>query len=175
VTEYLRGFLKNIMATALCACLLGSAYSGVGVCQTPGYGEKLDRWAPYTSGIYFDQIQGIVKTYLFDGSKITHLHFEENFARVGPVELFRIPVARSRDCSDNDCYFFVLLAHDHRDAPLLTPCQLTQAVLSHLFNPDGSRYFGFEFSCEDTLLRVKVTSTHLMTVSVKKDAAKMEK
>jgi hypothetical protein len=163
-----RSLLKNILATAFCACLLGIVFSGAGVCQTPGYGEKPDQWAPYESGQYFDQLQKIVKTYRFDGSKITYLHFEETFAGVGPVELFRIPVSRSRDCSENDCCFFALFAYDHSGAPLLTPCQFTQAALSHLFNPDSSRFFGFEFSCEDALLRVKVTPTHFMAVPIKK-------
>jgi hypothetical protein len=41
-----RGVLKNIMATAFCAGLLGMVSSGAGVCQTPGYGDKPDQWAP---------------------------------------------------------------------------------------------------------------------------------
>src|SRR6266705_1515190 len=102
--------LKNILAAALCAGLL--AFSGAGICQTPGYGEKPDQWAPYESGQYFGRLQKISKIYRFDGSKITYLHFEETDVGVGPVELFRIPVGRSPNCNENDCYFFVLVASD---------------------------------------------------------------
>jgi hypothetical protein len=116
------GFSKKLMATALCACLLGVIFSGAGVCQAPGYGEKPDQWAPYERGQYFDQLQKIVSTYQFDGSKITYLHFEDAIAGVGPVELFRIPARQSADCREHDCYFFVLVASDYSDAPLVTPC-----------------------------------------------------
>jgi hypothetical protein len=163
-----RSLLKNILATAFCACLLGIVFSGAGVCQTPGYGDKPDQWAPYESGQYFEQLQKIISIYQFADSKITYLRFEITNVGVGPVELFRIPVGRSRDCSENDCYFFALVASDHSDAPLLTPCQFKQAALTHLFNPDGSRFFGFEFSCQDTLLQVKVTPSHFMATSIKK-------
>ena len=162
------GFLKKILATAFLVGLLGVASLGAGICQTPGYKDKPDEWAPYESGQYFEQLQTIVKTYDFDGSKITYLHFEQTGVGIRPVELFRIPVARTQDCSEKDCYFFVLVAFDHRDAPLMTPCQFKQAALSHLFNPDRSRFFGFEFSCEDALLQVKVTPTHFMAIPVKK-------
>jgi len=163
-----RIFLKKILATPFLVGLLGIASLGTGICQTPGYGEKPDQWAPYQSGQYFEQLQKIVKTYRFDDSKITYLHFELADVGVRPVELFRIPVSRTRDCSENDCYFFALVASDHSDAPLLTPCQFKQAALTHLFNPDGSRFFGFEFSCEEALLQVKVTPTHFMMIPLKK-------
>jgi hypothetical protein len=94
-----RGLLKNIMAMAFCVCLLGILSLGAGVCQTPGYGQKPDQWAPYERGQYFDQLQKIASTYQFDGSKVTYLHFEDAFSGVGPVELFRIPVGRTQDCS----------------------------------------------------------------------------
>jgi hypothetical protein len=159
-----RSLLKKLLATVFCACLLGTVFSGAGVCQAPGYGEEPDQWAPYESGQYFGQLQKIVSTYRFPDRKISYLHFELTNVGVGPVELFRIPVGRSRDCSENDCYFFVLVASDHSDAPLVTPCQFKQAALTHLFTPDGSRFFGFEFSCPDTLLQVKVTPTHFMAI-----------
>jgi len=114
------GFLKKILARAFLVGLLGVAFLGVGICQTPGYKDKPDEWAPYDRGQYFEQLQTIVKTYRFDGSKITYHHFEETDVGIRPVELFRIPVARTQDCSEKDCYFFVLVAFDHREAPLLT-------------------------------------------------------
>jgi len=61
----------------------------------------------------------------------------------------------------------VLLAADLTE-PLLTPCQFTRAELSHLFNPDRSRFFGFEFACADAVLRVKVTPTHFMAIPIQK-------
>ena len=163
-----RGLLKNILATAFCACLLGIVSLGAGVCQTPGYGEKPDQWAPYESGQYFEQLQKIVETYRLSGSKITYLHFEETDVGIGPVELFRVPKLRNADCSERDCYLFALIASDHSNAPLVIPCQFKQAALSHLFNPDRSRFFGFEFSCTHTLLQVKVTPTHFMAIPVEK-------
>jgi hypothetical protein len=175
--EYARthlGLLKKILRTTVLVGLFGIVFLGAGVCQTPGYGERPDRWAPYEQGKYFEQLQKIVSIYHFDGSKITYIHFELADVGVGPVELFRIPVVPNEVCSENDCYFYVLVASDHGDAPLMTPCQFKQAALTHLFNPDGSRFFYFEFSCQDTLLQVKVTPTHLMAISIKKDAAKME-
>jgi hypothetical protein len=167
-------FLKKMLMTIALVGLLGIVSLGSGVCQIPGYGERADEWAPYERGRYFEQLQEIVSTYQFADGKITYLHFETRDAGIGPVELFRIPGARSRDCGGNDCYFFVLVASDHSGTPLMTPCQFKQAALSHLFNPDGSSFFYFEFSCQDTLLQVKVTPTHLMAISIKKDAAKME-
>jgi hypothetical protein len=163
-----RRHLKNFLATALCGCLLGIAFLDAGICQTPGYGDKPDQWAPYESGPYFEQLQKIVQTYRFDGSKIAYLHFELTRVGVGPVELFRIPYKRSRDCNEEDCYFFVLVASDYSDAPLVTPCQFKQAALTHLFTPDGSRFFGFEFSCPEALLQVKVTPRHFMAIPVEK-------
>jgi hypothetical protein len=168
------GFLKKMLTTIALFGLFGIASLGSGVCQTPGYGERPDEWAPYERGRYFDQLQEIVKIYEFADGKISYLHFETTAAGIGPVELFRIPGAQSRDCGGDGCYFFVLVASDHSGTPLVTPCQFKQARLSHLFNPDGSRFFYFEFSCQDTLLQVKVTPTHLMAISIKKDAAKME-
>jgi hypothetical protein len=101
-----RSLLKNILATAFCACLLGIVFSGAGVCQTPGYGDKPDQWAPYESGQYFEQLQKIISIYQFADSKITYLRFEITNVGVGPVELFRIPVGRSRDCSEKRLLFF---------------------------------------------------------------------
>jgi hypothetical protein len=88
---------------------------------------------------------------------------------VGPVEPFRIPIGR--ECSESNCYFFVLLASDLA-VPLVIPCQFKQAALLHLFNPDSSRFFGFEFSDTDDLLQVKVAPTHLMAIPIKKDGGK---
>ena len=164
----IRRHLKNFMATVFCACLLGIAFLDAGICQTPGYGDKPDQWAPYESGPYFEQLQKIVETYRFDDGKITYLHFEETNVGVGPVEIFRIPYKQSLDCSEKDCYFFVLIASDHSAAPLMTPCQFKRAALTHLFTPDGSRFFGFEFSCSKTLLQVKVSPTHFMAIPVEK-------
>jgi hypothetical protein len=162
------GSLRNFIAMAFFAVLLGIVFSGAGVCQTPGYGEEPDKWAPYESGKYFDRLQQIVSTYRLPEGKITYLHFESSGASIGPVELFRIPAPQSADCSEHDCYFFILVSSDHRDAPLVIPCQFKQARLSHLFVPDRSRFFGFEFSCPKTLLQVKVTPTHFMTIPVEK-------
>jgi hypothetical protein len=164
-----RRLLKKILATAFCACLLGVVFLGAGICQTPGYGDKPDQWAPYESGPYSEQLQKIVKTYLFDGdSKITYLHFEETAAGVGSVELFRIPDKQSRDCNEKDCYFFVLVASDYSNAPLVTPCQFKRVGISHFFNPDRSHFWGFEFSCSETLLQVKVTPSHFMAIPIEK-------
>ena len=91
-----RIFLKKILATAFLVGLLGIASLGTGICQTPGYGEKPDQWAPYENGQYFGQLQKIVSTYRFPDRKISYLHFELTNVGVGPVELFRIPVGRSR-------------------------------------------------------------------------------
>jgi hypothetical protein len=163
-----RSVLKKILAATFLVGLLGIVFCDAGICQTSGYGEKPDEWAPYKSGQYFEQLQEIVKTYSFDPTKITYLHFEQTGVGIGPVELFRFPTAGGQDCSENDCYFFALVASDHSGTPLLTSCQFKLAALSHLFNPDGSRFFGFEFSCDDSLLRVKVTPTHFMAISAKK-------
>src|SRR6266481_1730213 len=111
-----RSSLKNVLAAVLCAGLL--AFSGAGMCQTPGYGDKPDQWAPYESGQYFDQLQNISKIHRFDGSKISYLHFELRDVGIGPVELFRIPVGRSQDCIENDCYFFAVVASDHSGTPV---------------------------------------------------------
>jgi hypothetical protein len=137
-------------------------FVGAGRCQAPGYGAKPDEWAPYESGQYFDRLQKILGVYEFSDRKISYLHFEIKDVGVGPVELFRIPAGKS--CSENNCDFFVLVAYDHSDAPLVTPCQFKQAALTHLFNPDGSRFLLFEFACPETLLQVKVTPTHFMAI-----------
>ena len=71
-------------------------------------------------------------------------------------------MSQSADCSSDDCYFFVLIASDYSVAPLVTPCQFRQAGLTHLYNPDGSTFYGFEFLCEGSVLQVKVTSDHFM-------------
>jgi hypothetical protein len=162
-----RRHFRNFLATALCVCLLGIAFLGAGVCQTPGYGDKPDQWALYERGPYFEQLQKILRTYRFDGSNITYLHFEESLG-VGPVELFRIPVDRDRDCNEDQCYFFILIASDYSNTPLVTLCQFKRADISHFFNPDRSHFWGFEFSCSETLLQVKVTPTHFMAMSVEK-------
>ena len=161
------GSLKKFR-TAFFAVLLGIVFSSAGVCQTPGYGEEPDQWAPYESGQYFDRLQQIVSTYQLPESKFTYLRFELNDVGIGPVELFRTRAPQNADCSEHDCYFFVLVASDHRDAPLVIPCQFKQARLSHLFTPDGSRFFGFEFSCPKAQHQVKVTPTHFMTIPFEK-------
>jgi hypothetical protein len=160
-------FLKGVIATALCVCLLGVVFSGSGICQTPGYGRTVDDWAPYESGQYLDRLQKIAGTYQFSG-KITYHRFELSDVGIGPVDLFRIPARQSAHCSGDDCYFFVLIASDYSGAPLVTPCQFKQAVLTHLFNPDSSRTFLFEFTCADALLQVGVTPTSFMAVPVQK-------
>jgi hypothetical protein len=125
----------------------GLYFSAQAFVRHPGYDDKPDQWAPYESGQYFDQLHKIAQTYQLSGSKISYLHFELTGAGIGPIELFRIPKRRSADCSENDCYYFVLIASDHSDAPLFDPCRFKQAALTHLFNPDRSKFFGFEFSC----------------------------
>lgn len=87
---------------------------------------------------------------------------------VGPVELFRIPVDGDRDCNEDQCYFFILIASDYSNAPLVTPCQFKRIGISHLFNPDRSHFWGLEFSCSEALLQVKVTQTHFMAIPVEK-------
>lgn len=151
-------FLKGVIATWL--CLLGVAFSGSGVCQTPGYGRTVDDWAPYESGQHLYRLQKIAGTYQFSG-KITYHRFELSDVGIGPVDLFRIPARQNADCSD-------LFASDYDDAPLVTPCQFKQAVLTHLFKPDRSRMFLFEFSCADALLQVAVTPTNFMAIPVQK-------
>lgn len=160
--EPICSLLKKLMATALVVCLFGVLSLGTGICQAPSYAEEPGPWVPYTSGRYFGQLQKIVDTYRFSDRKIDYLHFELSDTGVGPVDLFRIPVRRSADCSLSDCYFFVLIASDHSGAPLVTPCQFRGAGLTHLFNPDGSRFYGFEFFCERSVLQVKVTPNHFM-------------
>lgn len=164
----IRGLLKKILTIVVFACLIGIVFPGQGICQNPADGDKPDQWAPYESGQYFEQLQKIASIYQFHDSRIAYLHFESSDTGVGPVELFRIPAGRGPECNERDCYFFVLVAFDHSNAPFVTPCQFTQAALSHLFNPDSSRFYGFEFSCQDTLLRVKVTPSHFMAFSIKK-------
>jgi hypothetical protein len=160
-------FLKKIMTTALYVCLLGVVFCGSGVCQTSGYGHTVDDWAPYESGPHLDRLQKIAGTYRFSG-KITYHRFELSDVGIGPVDLFRIPARQSAHCSGHDCYFFVLIASDYSDAPLVTPCQFKQAVLTHLFNPDSSRTFLFEFTCADALLQAAVTPTSFMAIPVQK-------
>lgn len=162
-----RSILKNMLAAALCIALF-EVFSSAAFCQVPGFGDGPDQWVPYKSGKYFEQLQQIARVYRFSDENITYLHFESPNVGVGPVDLFRFPVKQHRDCGDADCYFFALVASDHSSAPLLTPCQFKQAALAHLFNPDGSRFFGFEFSCRDTLFQVKVAPGHFMGISVPK-------
>jgi hypothetical protein len=69
-----RGPLKNLLAMAFGACLLGIASLGAGVCQTPGYGDKPDQWAPYQSGQYFEQLQKILSIHAVADSRIFYLH-----------------------------------------------------------------------------------------------------
>jgi hypothetical protein len=164
-----RGPLKNLLAMAFGACLLGIASLGAGVCQTPGYGDKPDQWAPYESGQYADYLQKIIRTYRFSDGKIAHLHFEEDAAGVGPVELFRI--SSGLECNESNCYF-VLFASDVGDAPLITECQFKQAGITHFFNPDRSHFWGFEFSCKDTLLHVQVTKAQFWATSILKTPGK---
>ena len=45
------GFLKKMLTTIALVGLLGIASLGSGVCQTPGYGERLDEWANITATI----------------------------------------------------------------------------------------------------------------------------
>jgi len=168
VAKASRRLLKNFLATTFCTCLLGIVFLDTGICQAPGYGDKPDQWAPYERGPYSERLQRIVETYRLDASEFAHLHFEITGVGVGPVELFRIPESRSRDCNESQCYLFVLVASDYTAAPLVTPCQFKRAALTHLFSPDGSRFFGFEFSCSETLLQVKVTPTHFMATPVEK-------
>jgi hypothetical protein len=50
-------FLRKILVTLFSAGLLSIVFSAAGICQTPGYGERPDDWAPYESGQYFEQLQ----------------------------------------------------------------------------------------------------------------------
>jgi hypothetical protein len=83
-----RSVLKKILAATFLVGLLGIVFCDAGICQTPGYGEKPDEWAPYKSGQYFEQLQEIVKTYSFDPTKITYLHFEQTGVGIGPWSYF---------------------------------------------------------------------------------------
>jgi len=58
--------------------------------------------------------------------------------------------------------FLCFFASDYSGSPLVTACQFKEAGLTHLFNPDGSRFYGFEFSCPGIVLQVKVTPDHFM-------------
>jgi hypothetical protein len=89
----IRGLLKNFLATAFCACLLGIVFLSAGICQTPGYGDKPDQWAPYDSGPYFERLQRIVETYRLDASEFAHLHFEITGEGSGPLSCFAFPKA----------------------------------------------------------------------------------
>jgi hypothetical protein len=84
------GFLKKMLTTIALVGLLGIVSLGSGVCQTPGYGEKPDEWAPYERGRYFEQLQEIVKIYEFAAGKITYLHFETPAAGSGAAISFLI-------------------------------------------------------------------------------------
>jgi hypothetical protein len=160
-----RGFLKKRLAAILCAGLVGIALSSAGFAQTPGYGERPDKWASYESGRYFDHLQKIVSTYRFSDWKIAHLHFGANDAELGDVDLFRI--SRGPQCHKDDCCF-VLFSSGMPEAPLITGCQFRWGQTAHFYNPDRSGFWAFEFECEDTLLRVKVTPTHFFPVSILK-------
>jgi hypothetical protein len=154
--------LKKFMALAFLVYLFGVLSLGSAVCQTPGYGAKPDQWAPYATGRYFDHLRKIASAYRISDSKIAYLHFELSETGVGPVDLFRIPDRPNSSCDESDCYLFVLFASDYSGTPLVTPCKFKEAGLTHLFNPDGSRFYGFEFLCEGSVLQVKVTSNHFM-------------
>jgi hypothetical protein len=157
-------FLRRIMRRVFCAGMLVIAFSGVGICQVPGYGEKPDQWAPYEQGKYFEQLRRLANTYRLPEGKISYLHFELKDGGVGPVEVFRVPMARNEDCHESDCFLFSLVAFDHDETPLVTTCQFKRARLVDLYTPDDLDFFGFEFSCLDTVLQVHVTPTHFMTV-----------
>lgn len=163
----LRVKLGRLVAAASLGWMLAVVSAGSGLCQVPDYGYERDQdqWAPYESGRYFDHLQKIVTTYRFSGWKISYLHFEVNGIAIGAVDLFRI--SEGQGCREGSCYF-VLFSSEMPNAPLITECQFKSGGYAHFFNPDGSNFWGFEFSCKETLLQVKVTSTHFFPISVRK-------
>ncbi len=157
-------FKKNL-AVALLIVAFTFACPSAGFSQTEGYWRKPDNWEPYKDGPYFMRLQEILKTYRLSDSSIAYLHFAGIPPGIGDVELFRI--ALGQECSESTCYF-VLFSSDLGDVPLITQCQFQRMGLAHLFNPDGSNFFGFEFSCQDMLLHVQVTKTQFWVSSVRR-------
>ncbi len=154
-------WLRKLIAAAFAGLTLAVAISGPVVCQS----AQPDGWASYDSGRYFDHLQKIVIAYGFSDWKIHHLHFEASGIEIGAVDIFRI--SRVQDCREDDCYF-VLFSSALPNAPLITACQFKQGGYAHLFNPDGSNFWGFEFACKETLLQVKVTPTHFFAIPLRK-------
>jgi hypothetical protein len=134
--------------------------------RSRGYGEKPNQWASYDSGRYFDRLHQIMETYRLSDSKVDYLHYEQKGLGIGDVDLFRLSLGP--ECNEENC-LFLLFASDLGDIPLITPCQFKRAGLAHLFNPDGTKFWGFEFSCgDDGVLQVKVTPTHFMARPIAK-------
>lgn len=146
--------------------LIGAGCPDQSYGQTPGYGQRPDNWAPYKGGPYLEQLQEILKKYHVSGGTIAYLHYEGMPESINSVDLFRISTAE--ECSERTCYF-VIFAADFPKIPLMTECQFLQAGLAHLFNPDGSKFFGFEFSCKESLLHVQVSKTQFWVSSQKKN------
>ena len=105
----------------------------------PGLWREARPVASHYSGRYFDQLQLIMETYRFSDGKVNHLHCEQRGLGIGDVDLFRLSVG-SR-CNEENC-LFVLFASDRGDVQLTTPCQFKRAGLAHLFNPDGTKFWG---------------------------------
>lgn len=153
--------LKRLIAAAFTGLMLAVASAGPVVCQS----VQPDGWKSYDNGRYFDHLQKIAVTYGFSGWKIHHLHFETSGIEIGEIDIFRI--SRVQSCSEADCYF-VLFSSAMPNAPFVTACQFKQGGYVHLFNPDGSNFWGFEFACKETLLQVKVTPTHFFPIPGRK-------
>jgi hypothetical protein len=158
--------LKIYSVVALAAVLIAAGYSSQSYGQAPGYVKGPDNWAPYTKGPYLEQLQNILKSHRLSGATISYLHYEGIPDSINGVNLFR--VSKGQECSENTCYF-VIVAEDFPKTPLMTECRFIRAGLAHLFNPDGSKFFGFEFSCKESLLHVQVSRTQFWVSSQKKD------
>jgi hypothetical protein len=157
--------LRSSYAVALFISLIGAGCPDQSHGQTPGYGQRPDDWAPYISGPYLEKLRDVLKTYRLAGDTIAYLHYEGIPQSINSVDLFR--VSPGQECGEKACYF-VLVASDFPEVPLITECKFQQAGLAHFFNPDGSKFFGFEFSCQESLLHVQVSKTKFWVSSQKK-------
>jgi len=111
--------LKKILARAFLVGLPWSCVFRRRHLSDPGYKDKPDEWAAYDRGQYFEQLQTIVKTYRFDGSKITYHHFEENGR--GNQTCGIVPYSRGAD------------AGLQRKKTAIFLCLLLSTIARHLF------------------------------------------
>jgi hypothetical protein len=159
----LKAIWKSTRSRMFHGVLLTITSVGAAVAQTPGFGERPDQWALYESGPLRAHIQAILDAEHMLGAKVEYLHFDARDVGLGPVELFRLSLGS--DCSKDFCYF-ALISSNFPNAPLTTICQFAFGALSHMFRPDGSTIFAFEFACPDGLtLQVALSQTHFTLTS----------